>query len=128
MTDCVKPSQSYMTKYTKSYHGVPHVVCRELKKFHGQKWKKLILSCSYSSNSMYISENSLITLNKLKLSNESKNDQNYTWINLCSLLLVQTVLKSNPNSIVALTPNLTESYSTLRFFFCDTSVCKHRTW
>jgi hypothetical protein len=38
------------------------------------------------------------------------------------------VLKSNPNSTVTLTPNLTESFSTLRFFFWDTSVYKHRTW
>ena len=35
---------------------------------------------------------------------------------------IQKVLKSNPNSTVTLTPNLTESFSTLRFFFWDTSV------
>ena len=54
--------------------------------------------------------------------------QNYTWINLCSLLPIQKVLKSNPNSIVSLTPNLTESFSMLQFFFWDTSFCKHSTW
>ena len=59
---------------------------------------------------------------------DPKNYQNYTWINLCSLLPIQKVLKTNPNWIVALTPNLIESFSTLRFFFLDTSVCKHRTW
>ena len=42
-----------------------------------------------------------------------KNYQNYTWINLCSLLPVQIVLMWNPNSIITLTPNLTESFSTL---------------
>ena len=40
--------------------------------------KKLIISCSYSSNSMYINKNSIIALNKLKLSNRSKKHQNYT--------------------------------------------------
>ena len=59
---------------------------------------------------------------------DPKNYQNYIWINLCSLLPLQKVLKSNPNSTVTLTPNLTESFSTLRFFLWDTSVCKHRTW
>ena len=34
----------------------------------------------------------------------------------------------NPNSIVTLTPNLTESFSTLPFFLWDTSVYKHCTW
>ena len=33
-----------------------------------------------------------------------------------------------PNSIITLTPNLTESFSTLWFFFWDTLVFKHRTW
>ena len=37
-------------------------------------------------------------------------------------------MKSNPNSIVSLTPNLTESFSTLRFFFSNTLFCKHHTW
>ena len=34
--------------------------------------KKLFISCSCSSNSMQINENSIIVLNKLKLSNETK--------------------------------------------------------
>ena len=34
--------------------------------------KKLIISCSYSSNSMYINQNSIIAFNKLKLSNRSE--------------------------------------------------------
>ena len=34
--------------------------------------KKLIISCSYSSNSMYINQNSIIAFNKLKLSNGSE--------------------------------------------------------
>ena len=34
----------------------------------------------------------------------------------------------NPNLIVSLTPNLTESFSTLWFFFWDILVCKHCTW
>ena len=34
--------------------------------------KKLIISCSYNSNSMYINWNSIIALNKLKLLNRSK--------------------------------------------------------
>ena len=59
---------------------------------------------------------------------DQKNYQNNTWINLCSLLLIQKVLKSNSNLIVPLTPNLTESFSTLRFLFWDTSFCKHSTW
>ena len=33
-----------------------------------------------------------------------------------------------PNSIITLTPNLTESFSTLWFFFWDILVCKHCTW
>ena len=37
-------------------------------------------------------------------------------------------MKSNLNSTVTLTPNLTGSLSTLRFFFGDASVCKGRTW
>ena len=57
-----------------------------------------------------------------------KKYQNYTWINLYSLLPIQKVLKSNLNLIVTLTPNLTESFSTLRFFFWDTSLCKYHTW
>ena len=57
-----------------------------------------------------------------------KNYQTYTWINLCSLLPIQKVLKSNPNLIISLTPNLTESFSTLWFFFWDTSFCKHHIW
>ena len=34
--------------------------------------KKLIISRSYSSNSMYINQNSIIAFNKLKLSNGSE--------------------------------------------------------
>ena len=34
--------------------------------------EKLIISCSYDSNSIYINENPIIGLNKLKLSNRSK--------------------------------------------------------
>ena len=56
------------------------------------------------------------------------NYQNYTWINLCPLVPIQKVLKPNPNSIIALTPNLIESFSTLWFFFWDTLVFKHHTW
>ena len=59
---------------------------------------------------------------------DPKNYQNYTWINLCSLLPIKKVLKSNPNLIISLTPNLTKSFSTLWFFFWDTSFCKHHTW
>ena len=59
---------------------------------------------------------------------DPKNFQNYTWINLCYLLPIQKVLKSNPNSIVTLTPNLIKSFSTLWFFFWDTSFCKLHTW
>ena len=59
---------------------------------------------------------------------DPKNYQNYTWINLCSLLPIQKVLKSNLNLIVTLTPNLIESFSTLRFFLRDTSGRKHHTW
>ena len=59
---------------------------------------------------------------------DPKNYQNYKWIHLCSLLPIQKVLKTNPNWIIALNPNLIESFSTLRFFFLDTSVCKHCIW
>ena len=59
---------------------------------------------------------------------DPKNYQNYTWINLCYLLPIQIVLKSNPISIVTLTPNLIESFWMLWFFFWDTLVCKHHTW
>ena len=41
---------------------------------------------------------------------------------------IQKVLKSNPNSTATLNSNLTGSFSTLRFFFGDASVCKGRTW
>ena len=43
------------------------------KSFKAKSEKKLIISCSYSSNSMYINENSIIVLIKLKLSNKSEN-------------------------------------------------------
>ena len=59
---------------------------------------------------------------------DPKNYQNFIWHNLFSLFPIQKVLKTNPNSTVTLTPNLTESFSTLWFFFWDTSVCKHHTW
>ena len=42
------------------------------KSFKAKSEKKLIISCSYSSNSMYINKNSLITLIKVKLLNRSK--------------------------------------------------------
>ena len=67
-------------------------------------------------------------LKKLKLSNDPKNYQNFTWNNLCCVLPIENVLKSNPNSTVTLTPNLNESFSMLRFLFGDVSICKHRTW
>ena len=59
---------------------------------------------------------------------KQKNYQNYTWIHLCSLVPIQTVLKSNLNSIIILTLNFTESFSTLWFFFRGTLVCKPCTW
>ena len=50
-----------------------HMLYVESRKCFKARSKKLIISCSYSSNSMYINENSIIVLIKLKLSNESKN-------------------------------------------------------
>ena len=49
-----------------------HMLYVESRKSFKAGSKKLIISCRYSSNSMYINKNSLITLNKLKLSNGSK--------------------------------------------------------
>ena len=43
-----------------------------VEKFSRLVEKKLIISCSYNSNSIYINQNHIITVNKLKLSNESK--------------------------------------------------------
>ena len=51
-----------------------------------------------------------------------------TWTNLCCLLPILKLLKSNPNCTVTLTPKFTGSFSSLRFFFGDASVYKGRTW
>ena len=90
--------------------------------------KKLIISCTYNSNSMYINWNSIIALIKLKLSNGSKKLPKLHMNQSMSSSAYTKILRSNPNSIITLTPNLTESFSTLRFFFWDTLVCKHHTW
>ena len=50
-----------------------HMLYVESRKCFKARSKKLIISCSYSTNSMYIYQNSIIVLNKLKLSNRSKN-------------------------------------------------------
>ena len=51
-----------------------HILYVESRKsFKARSEKKLIISCSCSSNSMYINYNSIIALNKLKLSNGSIN-------------------------------------------------------
>ena len=48
------------------------MLCVEIRKgCKVRKEKKLIISCSYDSNSIYINENPIIALNKLKLSNGS---------------------------------------------------------
>ena len=92
------------------------------KSFKARIKKKLIISCSYNSNSMYINWNSIIALNKLKLSNGSKK---FPKSNMNQSLFSIAYTKSfevKPNSIVTLTPNLTESFSTLPFFLWDTLV------
>ena len=62
---------------------------------------------------MYINQNSIVALNKLKLSNESKNLPKLH-MNQCMFSIVYTKsFEVKPNSIVTLTPNLTESFSTL---------------
>jgi hypothetical protein len=57
-----------------------------------------------------------------------KKYKNFTRNNLCHLLPIQNISKSNPNTIVNLTPNLTGSFLTLLTFCEDVSFCKHRTW
>ena len=69
--------------------------------------------------------NSVIPLVTLKLSIGSKKLPKFICNNLYCPLATEKNLKSNPNSIVTLTPNLTTYFSTFWFFFANISICKH---
>ena len=62
---------------------------------------------------MYINQNSIIAFNKLKLSNGSEKLPKLHINQYMFSIAYTKFLMSNPNSIVILTPNLTESFSTL---------------
>ena len=65
---------------------------------------------------MYINENSIIVLIKLKLSNESENLPKLHMNQSMFSIAYTKSFEVKPNSIVTLTPNFTESFSMLRFF------------